>query len=77
MSAPFAPQFSQASSDPRLIGVMGIAYAKACKMLHDKGQPALVQEVMATRIINVVKGGELDPDRICQRVMAELGLQHD
>ena len=44
MSAPFAPQFSQASSDPRLIGVMGIAYAKACKMLHDKGQPALVQD---------------------------------
>ena len=56
---------------------MGMAYAKACRMLHDKGQPAVVQEVMAARIINVVKAGERDPDRICQRVMAELGLQHD
>jgi hypothetical protein len=74
---PFVPQFSQASSDPRLVGVMGTAYAKACRMLHDKGQPAVVQEVMAGRIIEIVKTGERDPDRICLRVMADLGLQHD
>jgi len=56
---------------------MDIAYAKACKMLHDKGQPSLVQEVMAGRIIKIVEAGERDPDRICQRVMADLGLQRD
>ena len=77
MSAPFVSPFSQASSDARLVGVMDIAYAKACKMLHDKGQPSLVQEVMAGRIIEIVKAGERDPDRICLRVMADLGLQHD
>ena len=77
MSAPFVSPFSQASSDARLVGVMDIAYAKACKMLHDKGQPAVVQEVMAARIIKIVNAGERDPDRICQRVMADLGLQRD
>ena len=56
---------------------MDIAYAKACKMLHDKGQPALVQEVIARRIMEIVKAGERDPDRICQRVMADLGFQRD
>ena len=77
MPAAFAPPFSQASSDPHVIGVMNKAYAKACKMLHDRGQPALVQEVIAGRIIDIVKDGERDPDVICQRVMAGLGLQHD
>ena len=77
MSAPFVSPFSQASSDPKLVDVMDNAYAKACRMLHDKGQPAVVQEVMAGRIIEIVKAGERDPDRICLRVMADLGLQHD
>jgi hypothetical protein len=77
VSAPFVPPFSQASSDPRVINVMGKAYDKACKMMHDKGQPHLVQEVIAGRIIEIVTAGERDPDRICERVMAKLGLQRE
>ena len=46
-------------------------------MLHDKGQPALVQEVIARRIIEIAKAGERDPNRICERVLADLGLQRD
>jgi hypothetical protein len=69
--------FLEASSDPKLIDVMNSAYGKACRMLHDKGQPSLVQEVIAQRIANIASGGERDPNRICQRVMADLGLQRD
>lgn len=77
MPAPFVPTFSQASSDPHLVGVMDQAYAKACRMLHDKGQPALVQEVIAGRIVELVKAGEHDPRRISERVIAGLGLRRD
>jgi hypothetical protein len=72
-----APRFIEASSDPRLVDVMTKAYAKACRMLHDRGQPALVQEIIAGRIVEIVKTGERDPNRVCQRVLIDVGLQPD
>lgn len=56
---------------------MNHAYGKACRMLHDKGQPAVVQEVLARRIVQIARMGERDPNRICSRVLADLGLQSD
>ena len=69
--------FAEASSDPAMIDAMSSAYARACKMLHDRGQPALVQEVIAARIVMIAKSGERDPRRICERVLKGLGLQSD
>ena len=60
-----------------MIEVMNSAYGKACRMLHDKGQPVLVQEVIAQRIVEIAKAGERDPNKICDRVLADLGLQRD
>ena len=77
MSTTNDPVFREASSDPKLIDVMNKAYSKACRMLHDRGQPALVQEVIARRIVEIAKAGERDPNRICQRVLADLGLERD
>jgi hypothetical protein len=37
--------------DPELTGVMGLAFDKARTGLHDSGQPAVVQEIIAKRII--------------------------
>ena len=77
MSPTNEPVFREASSDPRMIEVMNSAYGKACRRLHDKGQPALVQEVIAQRIVEIAKAGERDPNKICERVLADLGLQRD
>ena len=60
-----------------MIEAMNSAYGKACRMLHDKGQPAVVQEVIARRIAEIAKAGERDPNKICERVLADLGLQRD
>jgi hypothetical protein len=40
--------------------LMGEAFDVACKELHDKGQPAVVYEIMAKRIIEAVQNGERD-----------------
>ena len=77
VAAPSLPLFSQASSDPHVIDVMGKAYAKACKMLHDRGQPSIVQEVIAQRIVEIAKTGERNPDLICDRVLTDLGLRRE
>ena len=41
------PFFEKMGFDPEMIEIMSQAYEKARKSLHDKGQPLLVQEVIA------------------------------
>jgi hypothetical protein len=74
MSASIIPFLREASFDDATTALMGVAYDKARRMMHDKGQPLVVQEVIAQRIIEVARNGERDPDRICERVLSSLGL---
>ena len=67
--------FLRGNLDPEATRVMGRAYDTFCAMLHDKGQPLVVEEVIATRIIEIAKTGERDPDTICQRVLTAFGLE--
>jgi hypothetical protein len=52
---------------------MGDAFDAVCKSLHDRGQPAVVYEVIARRIIEAAKKGERDPERL--RAAGTVGLQ--
>jgi hypothetical protein len=51
------------------------AFDAACKLLDDTGQPELVLEVIAERIIAAARTGELDPLRLRKAALA--GLQED
>jgi hypothetical protein len=52
---------------------MGEAFDAACTALHDTGQPFIVHEVMAKRIIDAAKTGERDPTRLRDIAMAAVG----
>jgi hypothetical protein len=52
------------------------AYDKAIKELHDRGQPELVREVIAKRIIAATAAGERDPRRLCEVGLAGLQTTH-
>jgi hypothetical protein len=43
-------------------------------MLHDRGQPQVVQEIIAKRIIDIAMTGERDPDELARRALQALGL---
>jgi hypothetical protein len=47
------------------------------KAIHDKGQPQIVYEVIAKRIIDAAKSGERDVDRLRGVGSAALGLRND
>ena len=66
--------FHDTSFDSEMTRVMGVAYDKACRQLHDSGQPELVQEVIAARILRLAREGERDPDRLCERTLLAVGL---
>ena len=57
--------------------IMGEAFDAACKELHDKGQPAIVYEVIARRIVDAAKNGERDPVRLRNVGLAALGLDDE
>jgi hypothetical protein len=68
------PFFQGAVFDTDAIRVMGEAFDRACHSLHDVGQPDLVREIIAKRIIEVARDGERDPDELCARALQALGF---
>jgi hypothetical protein len=50
--------------DPEALAAMGEAFDAACKALDDTGQPQIVREVIAQRIIAAASAGERDPARL-------------
>jgi hypothetical protein len=57
--------------------IMGEAFDSVCKVLDDAGQPAIVYEVIAGRIIDAAKNGERDPDRLREAGLSALGISND
>jgi hypothetical protein len=65
--------FHNSAFDPETVKSLCDAYDKACRSLHDNGQPKIVSEVIALRIISLAKEGERDPDRLCAGALTALG----
>jgi hypothetical protein len=65
---------SGAVFDCRTTAAMGEAYDKACQSMQDWGQPEIIKETIAKRIIEVAQRGESDPDKICELALKSLGF---
>jgi hypothetical protein len=63
--------------DDRITEIMGEAFDSACQELHDSGQPSIVYEVIAKRIIDATRSGERDPVRLRNVGLAALGSRDD
>jgi hypothetical protein len=64
----------EAAFDQADIDQMAAAYEAALQVLHlaDRADP--VTELIAKKIIEIVRDGEHDPPRICARAIRELGV---
>jgi hypothetical protein len=63
--------------DDGVTKIMGQAFDGACKELHDTGQPEIVYEVIAKRIIDAARNGERDLVRLRNAGLAALGIDKD
>jgi hypothetical protein len=63
--------------DDEATRLMGKAFDAACESLDDTGQPIIVREALARRIIEAAKRGERDPDRLRDIALAALGYDRD
>jgi hypothetical protein len=69
------PFFQGAAFDHGTTQAMGEAFDRACHSLRDNGQPDLVRQIIAKRIIEVARKGERDPDELCARALQALGFR--
>ena len=65
---------SGAVFDDYVTEAMGLAFGTACKELHDRGQPQIVYEIIARRIIEAAKNGERNPTELVRAGLAALGI---
>lgn len=65
--------FHEAAFDSADIEILARAYELARKSLHDKGQPDMIQQIIAQRIISAAKSGQRDPHKLCEFALVALG----
>jgi hypothetical protein len=65
------------SFDADATRLMGEAYEKARGMLHDTGQPSVVQEIIAKKIIEIAASGMRDPNELARQALLALGLRSE
>ena len=61
--------------DDETTRIMGEAFDAACGGLRDTGQPALVREIIAKRIVEAAKKGERDPGRLHAAGLGRFGIR--
>jgi hypothetical protein len=66
---------SGAVFDDKVIALLGQAFDAARRELHDKGQPEVVYEIMAARIIEAARKGERETGKLAAAGLAALGIQ--
>lgn len=65
--------FCEKSFDPDTIRVMSAAYEMARESLHDRGQPDIVNEIIAKRIIALAAVGQRDVVVLAEKALEALG----
>jgi hypothetical protein len=61
--------------EPDVIAVMSAAYEKACATILPGPHAELAKEIVARRIIELVRQGYTDADKLCSEVLKVFGLE--
>ncbi len=59
---------------PETVAKICEAFEMTVKAMHDCGQPDVVQEVLAKRIIGLAQQGITDPHELSNRALSDLGV---
>jgi hypothetical protein len=68
---PSTPFLDDAGTDPEVRRVVGVAFEMARIALSLAERPAITNEIIAKRIIELAKAGERNPDILCEGVLKE------
>jgi hypothetical protein len=63
------PMRGDGTYPPELMEAMRLAFHKTCKALQLSDIDDAFTDIVATRIVELAKTGERDPDRLCTQVL--------
>jgi hypothetical protein len=72
---PITPFLDGFKCDPETKRVMGVAFEMTRAALKLADRADLATEIVAKKIIELAKQGEIDPDRLCERALIDLREQ--
>jgi hypothetical protein len=72
---PSTPFLDDAGTDAEVRRVVGVAFEMARIALSLAERPAITNEIIAKRIIELAKAGERNPDILCEGVLKEFRQQ--
>ena len=67
--------FADRDFDSDTLDALKTAFEKARDSLHDTGQPQLVKDIIAGRIMDAARAGERDADALAEHALSALGLK--
>ncbi len=70
------PLFRDSAFDAEATQAMGNAYDAACRSLRPNGRLPVIQELLATKIVQAAQRGERDPERLAAIALGILGAFH-
>jgi hypothetical protein len=71
---PIKPFIKDGAFGPDLISVMATAFEDVCKALEASDRSDITKETIATKIIELARGGETDAVVLREMVLSEFGL---
>ena len=69
---PITPFLNGERFDPETKRVLGVAFEMVCIALQIEGADDFVKQAIAAKIISLAKGGERNPDILCERALREI-----
>jgi hypothetical protein len=73
-TVPIRPYIREGAFPPDVVSAMGIALEETCKALAKAGQANVTRETIASKILELARGGETDPVVLREMVLSEFGL---
>ena len=71
---PIKPFIKDGAFGPDVISDMAAAFEDVCKTLEEKRRTDVTKETIATKIIELARGGETDPIVLREMTLSEFGL---
>jgi hypothetical protein len=71
---PIRPFIKDGAFGPDVISVMAKAFEDVCKAIDVSDHPDITKETIATKIIELARGGETDPIVLREMALSEFGL---
>ena len=69
---PIRPFLNGARFDPETQRVLGVAFEMVCIALRTEDSDDFVKQAIATKIVELAKAGERNPDILCEQALNDI-----